>query len=102
VSWVVTRSVRLEHRAEAALDDACASLPRAEEAWLSLEWLLARRPVRGLSRVVADTKFTLYAQDSDHVAGTPKIVVLYTYDDDQVQVYGLKFYPYEPPNGTAE
>jgi hypothetical protein len=102
VSWVVTRSVRLEHRAEESLDAACQSMPRAEEAWQSLEWLLARRPVRGLNRVVDGTKFTLYGQASDHIAGTPKIAVMYTYDDNEVQVHALRFYPYEAPNDLAE
>ena len=36
------------------------------------------------------------------MAKTPKIAAMYTYDDEQVQVFGLRFYPYEPPNDASE
>lgn len=98
MNWGSARTVVLEHNAAQQLDAACTTHHRADEAWNSLEWLLARNPGIGVSRTetVSGIKFTLYAQASDAIAKTPRIVILFTSDEDHVQVFDMRFDAYEP------
>ena len=90
MNWQTFRDVALDPEAAASLDEACKALNRAEDAWRGLEWLLARRPKQGASRVVGGIQFNLYVQASDPLAATPQLTVLFTYDDDKVVIHRIK------------
>ncbi len=89
--WQTHRDVRLEVPAARALDEACDQYLRADEAWQGLEWLLARKPDRGASRSKNGRLYRLYVQDSDELAGTPRITALFESTADLVVIHRLKF-----------
>jgi len=100
--WGGARTVVLEHEAAAQLDAARESYHRAGDAWDALEWFLARDPDKGVSRTVGGTTFTLYASASDSIARTPQIVALYSWTDEQIDVFDLRFRAYEPPQANTD
>lgn len=90
MSWVFARVVIEEHDVASAADNYRRQFSRFEEAYDGLKWLLARRCDRmGLYRAVGSTNYRLYRQDSDPVAQTPSLVVVYSYDDHQITILGL-------------
>ena len=94
--WVSSRSFRQvveEHEVSAKVDEFCASLHRFDEAYEALKWELARGcgDLEGKNEATFDGKvYHLYRQDGDPMAGTPNIVVLFTYDDKQVNLVSVR------------
>jgi hypothetical protein len=56
---------------------------RLEDAFDALKWWLARRPDSGEAQ---DDRYWLYKQRGDPEANIPALVVLYTFDDDEVVI----------------
>ena len=90
--WFFARTIVQDDSVSAEIDRLTRSLNRFEDAYMALEWLLSRAcdEVGALSREVGGQRYFLYRQAGDTVATTPDIVVVYTYDDDEVVLIGLK------------
>lgn len=90
--WFHARTVVQEHAASAAADAYAKQFPRFEEAYDALQWLLARKPdkVDNLERDVGGRTYYLYRQAADKLAKTPAIVVVYTFDDDEVNILDVR------------
>lgn len=87
--WSRARTVVLEPKAEDAVDRLARELFGFEDAYMALEWLLARKAadVDGCkSRVVGGIEYCLYRQAADDMAETPEIVVLFTANEDEVVI----------------
>jgi hypothetical protein len=94
------RSVREDPEAAAAADDAFDKWARAEEAWDSVKWVLARDPSVGMpltegGRLRAFTYVGGWAYDM------PTIVVLYEVDAHYVTIKSAKFETAVSPAGKA-
>ncbi len=89
--WFYAREIIEDLEAQEAADQFRVQFDRFEDAFEALKWLLARKcdEIEALRRSVDGVEYHLYRQASDPIAGTPEIVVLYTYDDDQVTIIGL-------------
>lgn len=89
--WFYAREIIEEPEAQQAADEFRAQFDRFEDAFEALKWLLARKcdEIEALSRAVGGVEYHLYRQASDPIAGTPEIIVLYTYDENQVTIIGL-------------
>lgn len=90
--WTLARTVVEEHAVSTEIDRATKHFERVEEAWEAAKWLLARKcdSLSSLSKSADDTMYTLYRIAGDSLAGTPDITVLYTFDDDEVCVLGVR------------
>lgn len=87
--WISARTVVEEKPVEEYVNEC--TFPRFEEAFSALKWLLARKCADvGLRAIVAETEYRLYRQASDEVAGTPSIIVVYTYTANEVRIVGIK------------
>ncbi len=89
--WFYARQIVEEQEVRDAVDQFRAQFQRFEEAFEALKWLLARKcvDVKGLSRTVYGVKYILYRQASDPLARTPEIIVLFTYNDNEVVIIGI-------------
>ena len=87
--WQRLRTIIQEDAAQRAADLFEEQFPRFDEAWHGLTWLLARNPDRGLSRTIEGREYRLYVQAGDDLAGTPELWVLFSYDENEVVIYGL-------------
>lgn len=89
--WVFARQIVEEHSVEERVNELCDEFSRFEAAYDALKWLLARKcnTLESLRRTVDGVQYNLYRQASDPVADTPEILVLYTHDDDQVNIIGI-------------
>lgn len=92
VNWFTARTVVQEPSVSAAVDRATAKYPRFEEAYQALEWLLARRceKLPAGMRTEKGVVYHLYRQGADALAGTPAIIIVYTYDHNEVVLIDLK------------
>ena len=90
--WMIYRSVVLDKAAEQAVDNYSNAIERFSDAFQGLEWLLARRPDKGVGKNVSGTHYRLYCQASDELANTPEIWVLYEYDDENVFIRRIAAY----------
>ncbi|MBF0516972.1 MAG: hypothetical protein HQK97_07625 [Nitrospirae bacterium] len=55
-----------------------------------MKWLLAHKGQSIANfKIIEGVKYYLYAQAADEVAGTPRIVVLYTCDDNAIYIEGI-------------
>lgn len=95
MGWIRLRTVRLEDRVAKVVDIATQQYPRFNDAFEGLEWLLARSPDRGAHSIKDGVKWHVYQQNSDPLAKTPIIQVLYQFNDQEVQIYGIEVLPYE-------
>ena len=84
----------LERLPEQAYHSATALYPRFEQAYLGLEWFLAKEPEIGIHGRIDGINVRIYVQDTDQLANTPAIWVVYEYDDDQVVILAMNV---EPP-----
>lgn len=91
------RDVFLDGDTAQIVDDATAKHHRFDEAWMGLEWLIARKPDVGIRAVVGGVDWWLYVEQSDPVAKTPEIWVVYTADDDRVDIKGMVVKAYAEP-----
>ena len=89
--WVRARTIVEQPDVASAVDLYRQQLPRFDEAYEALKWLLSRRcGTLGLSRTVGGTEYRLYRQDCDTPARTPSIVVVFSFSDHEVTIDGLK------------
>ena len=89
----LSRTIILEKGAEQSID-AALNVERFDDTYRALEWLLARNPAVGRRLSATNPGFHVYRMDSIHWAGTPTIDVVYTYNEDQVTIYGIRIVPY--------
>lgn len=80
----------LDPQPQEAVDSATKDIPRFEDVFMGLEWLLARSPGRGLRGRINGRTVWVYVQGGDRTAGTPELWVVYTYDDDCVEINALR------------
>ena len=66
--------------------------PRFDDHWRGVEWFLARRPEKGTPRSHQDaTKYLVYVFPQNTSAKTRELWVLYSYDDDRVDIHLVRF-----------
>jgi hypothetical protein len=63
--WTRLRTIVEEIEAQHAAEVFIASLPRFDEAWDALKWLLCRSPGLGYLSVEDGIEFSLYVSASD-------------------------------------
>ena len=78
------KTIVLEHRAQEKADAARGADPWFEDAFFALQWLLARSPGLGIDRHDGDNGYRVYRQESDPIAATPEIWVLYSETENEV------------------
>jgi hypothetical protein len=83
------RTVILESAAEKEFTDLVGKFPRFEDVWSGEEWKLSRSPEKGLQNSVDGLRIYLDIRNGDLLAGTPKISVIYTFDDNNVFVHAI-------------
>ncbi len=90
--WISARTVVKENDVSAECDRLERTYVRFDDLLAAIEWLLARRcdEIESLKRTVHGFEYRLYRFAGDTVAGTPEVVVLYTYDDDEVNLIGIR------------
>ena len=92
--WPQYRTVVLSHRAQEFVDREEKQAPRFDDHWRGVEWLLARTPEAGVPRKrTSHQNHLVYVIPANQLAGTLEICVLYSYDQDEVQIHGAKFGP---------
>lgn len=85
------RTVVLETAAQEFVDEQSKDLPRFEQRWMAVEWLLARNPESGTQRVVADPEVCVYVFPEIELAGMRELWVLYSFDYNEVTVRAVRF-----------
>ena len=90
--WFHARTVVESNDAASTADSLESSFGRFDEAYSALKWLLARRcdKIGSLSRDAGGVTYRLYKVAADELAHTPALLVLYTFDDDEVEIVALK------------
>ena len=67
---------------------------RFEDQWSGVEWHLARKPEKGRPRYREEPeKFLLYIPAANPIAKTRELWVLYSYDQNKVNVHAIRFGP---------
>lgn len=91
-NWSTARTVVEEKAVSDAVDRFSKRYRRFAEAYEALKWLLARRceHLPAGMRTVGGVTYHLYRQAPDRLAGTPAIIVVYTYDHKEVVLIDLK------------
>jgi hypothetical protein len=89
--WLKLREVIILPDAQAEVDDARGDFSRIDEAIEGLKWLLARNPLPAGSfpTVLNNSHFTMYGWEGATGTGTPDMWVVYSFDDDRVEVHGI-------------
>jgi hypothetical protein len=96
-SWPTYRTVVLDERAQSFIDANSDPGNRFDEQWRGIEWLVCRKPERGLPRHAKEpTKFLLLVVAGNDLAGTKDVWALYSYDDASVFVHAVTFGPDRP------
>lgn len=91
-NWSQYRTIVLEPKAESFVSKQERELPRFEEQWQGVEWILARSPDKGIPRLHSEPdKFLLEGISANDAAGTQELWILYSYDKDCVYVHDVKF-----------
>lgn len=92
VNWFTARTIVEEAIVQTAVDRFSKRFTRFDEAFEALKWLLARKveTLDSAMRTVKGISYYLYRQGPDPLAGTPAIIVMYTYDADEVVLHDLK------------
>ena len=94
--WPQFRTVVLDHRAQDFVDREQRQSPKFENQWRGVEWLLARTPEAGAPRVPASPmSYLVYVIPANPLAGTRELWVLYSYNQEEVQVHGVEIGPDE-------
>lgn len=90
--WISTRTIVEEPAVSKEIDKLCKKYARFEDLYEAIKWLLARRcnKVDRLTKEIKGVEYCLYRVAGDVVARTPDVVLLYIYDDDQVNILGIK------------
>jgi hypothetical protein len=66
------------------------SWPRLEEVFEGMKWRLARKPESGTKLAGYEGYYLLVNNDSIEVVGLPRVVLLYTYNDDEVLIENVR------------
>lgn len=78
--WLQFRTIIEDPEVQKAVD-RLSKKPRFNDAWDALRWRLARDGQNlGQSITFRNRRFRLYKQDSDPLAKTPTITVVYSYE----------------------
>jgi hypothetical protein len=95
VPWQRLRTIVEMPSATSSIDEFTDRIPRFGEAMQALTWLLARNPQPdgSIRREVGDMWWTAYVQAGDALAQTPDIWVTYTFDANEVVLYGVNALP---------
>jgi hypothetical protein len=89
--WVTSRVVIEEINISADADIFEQKFHRFQDAYEALKWHLARRAESlGLRSHYKGLEYRLYRQSGDPIAGTPSLIVVYTYTVDEVTIIGLR------------
>ena len=86
------RTVRAaEDSVMAEINRWCNKFPRINELWEGFIWRLSREPERGykFSDGIPDFLFKVQ-RPTEHF---PSITVLYTYDENEIIIFGIKIIP---------
>ena len=91
--WIHAREIVEEQSVSGAVDEYSKQYARFDKVYLALTWLLARRchdlPGRR-PREVDGVQYYLYKMQGDPMADTPDIVILYTFNDQQVNIIAVE------------
>lgn len=89
--WATHRQIAYDAPAQAELDKYTNPRDRLHDQLMGIEWLLCRTPQIGLARSKEQpTKFVLYVAKGDDLAKTSDVWLLYSYDDQAVEVHGVR------------
>ena len=93
--WFRTRTVRYDKVAREFIDTHIDSAPRFRDIWEGgegIEWLLCRNPTIGLPRGPRESaNIWLYSISGNDVAKTRPFAVVYSFDEDHVNVHAVRF-----------
>jgi len=68
------------------------SIKRLEDQWNGVVWLLCRKPDIGRPlNPVKPNEYLIYVIEEDVLAGTRGIRVLYSYGDNEVNIFAISF-----------
>ena len=87
--YVLIRTVVEEPAVTKTIDGATKQHPRIPDVFEALKWLLARKCDVLPSREISGSHY-VYRQAEDSIAATPAIVVVYVYDNNSVNIIGVK------------
>lgn len=75
-----------------SVDKLGRKFKRFPKAYDALEWLLARgcENLESVPAIIKGTKYHLHRRAADVIAGTPSIIIIYTYDDDTVTIVAIE------------
>ena len=86
------RTVVYDNGVEAELDFFIGR-NKVEEQIRAAEWLLSRKPENGMPQAPSNSKKVLvHVVGGQPLAGTGDIWVLYSYDEENVYIHGLKIH----------
>lgn len=98
--WISARTIIEEPAVSKEVDKLCKEYSRFEDMYEAIKWLLARRchKVERLTKEIGGVEYCLYRVAGDVVAGTPDVVLVYVYDDDEVNLLGIRAEKIEEPD----
>ncbi len=89
--WATHRTIVYEAVAQEEIDDFTDPHHRFHDQLMGVEWILARTPEIGTPATPDDrAKNVLLVFQGDELAGTTDLWLLYSYDEGEVIVHGLK------------
>jgi hypothetical protein len=92
--WVRARTVIEEKTVSADIAIFRQQFVRFDDAYNALQWTLSRKAeTLGLHSSYNGIDYRLYRQDSDPVARTPSLVVVYWYTKEEVTITALQATP---------
>ena len=97
------RTIVLSKKAEKAVDELNDSMPGFADAYLGLEWLLARNPDVGkIVPVDGADDLRVHTQHTAAFAPTPIIEVNYNFTENEVTVISIRAFAYAKPKNNSE
>lgn len=85
------RSVREEESVRLAVNDAEVRWDRAEDAWQTITWTLARDPEAG-EPLNGDGSLRSFVYDGARSIKLPSVDVIYSFDPQYVTIWDARFY----------
>lgn len=82
------RTIVEEPGASESADRLKREFPRFDEAYEALKWILARScdDLHSRKREIDGVLYYLHRRSGDAIANTPDITILFTFDDDEVNL----------------
>jgi len=93
-SWGA-KTIVLENDVADKADKAESEHHRFDEAFMALQWLLARSQNVGLPRIGSPNDERVFVQESDRIAKTPSIWILFSDGSDEVHIWDINVVAYE-------